>query len=122
MATKVVFEHVFAVEGHVSKDFLGFAPAGFSFAGGAGGAAYDLAFEGDGDGTKTGVAFGCGVDSYEAGEGYGVAGFFAYLSQYALFDCFFVAYDAAGNGVAEAVGAVNEEEFAVLFDDGTSTQ
>ncbi len=57
MPTQVVFEHTFAIEGYVTKDFFRCAPAGLTLTGTMLSPAYNRAFKGDGNRPKTWIAF-----------------------------------------------------------------
>src|SRR5450755_3446079 len=120
--TQIILEHMLAIEGHVPKNLTGFVPTCAPFARPMFRAIDDRAFIRDSNRAKTWVALEGGIHANNALHVHVIAGLLARLAQNALLQRLFIAHNTARNRVAQAIGAIDQQNFPVAFDNYTGAQ
>src|SRR5260221_8469751 len=118
----MIIEHILAVKSKLAEYLGWFAPAWLSFARTVHRPVHDRSCIGNRGRTKTRVTLQSRIYTHNTLNSHNISCLFTYFSHDTLLYCLFVANYSTWNRVSQAVSTVYQQNFAVLFNNGTGTK
>src|SRR5690349_1179090 len=106
----------------MSEDLLWCTPAGLTFARAMRRPTDNRTFIGYGYRSKTRITIQFRIDTDQPGNLDAVSRLLAGLTQHAVLYRFSIAHNTTRNSITESIGAINEQNFTVLFDNNSGPQ